>query len=273
MLKGKVALVTGASSGFGEDSARLFAKKGCRVVVTARRIDRLNRLAGEINSQGGEALVIQLDVTQQDQIEDMIKTVQKECGGVDILFNNAGFGRLDWLETQDPYQDINTQIDTNLRGLIQVTRAVLPGMIKNRSGSIINMSSIAGIMAPPLYSIYSATKYGIRGFSDALRREVKPFGIHVSGIYPGGAVTEFSHHSGNSTFKRNVKTPAWLRMTSMYVAKKVVGLAEYPRRALVIPWWMGSVLWLDAHLPWIVDLGVAGMVKKYHNEIKLEDIE
>jgi short-subunit dehydrogenase len=266
MLKGKVVVITGASSGFGEDSARLFAQKGCRVVLTARRLDRLNQIAEEIRFQGGSAMVVRMDVCLQPEINQMMEVVLKEFGRVDILFNNAGFGRLDWLETLDPVDEINTQIDINLRGLIQVTRAVLPGMLENRSGSIINMSSVAGKIAPPLYTIYAATKFGVRGFTEALRREVRPYGIHVSGIYPGGAVTEFSLHSGDSTIKRNVKTPAWLRMTSVYVAKKVIALAEHPRRALVIPWWIESVIWLDAHLPWVVDLGVAGMVKKFHGE-------
>jgi len=209
-------------------------------------------------------MAIELDVTRQSQIDEMVVAVLKEYGRVDILFNNAGFGRLDWLEALEPVGDINSQLDVNLKGLIQVTRAVLPYMLEQISGSIINMSSVAGKMAPPLYSIYAATKYGVRGFTEALRREVKPFGIHVSAIYPGGAATEFSQHSGDSALKRNVKTPAWLRMTSVYVARKVVLLAEHPRRSLVVPWWMGSVLWLDAHLPWVMDMAVTGMVEKYH---------
>jgi hypothetical protein len=264
MLKDKVVLITGASSGFGEDAARLFAREGCRVVLAARRMERLNLLAEEIRAQGGSALPVRLDVSQQTQIDETVATVLKEYGRIDILFNNAGFGRLDWLENLEPARDIDAQIDVNLRGVIQVTRAVLPYMKAQRSGSIINMSSVAGRMAPPLYSIYAATKYGLRGFTEALRREVKPLGIQVCGIYPGGAATEFSQHSGNSKLKRSVKTPAWLRMTSVYVARKVVGLAKHPRRAVVIPCWMQPVIWLDAHLPWLVDLAVAGMVKKYH---------
>jgi len=266
MLKDKVVVITGASSGFGEDSARLFAQKGCRVVLTARRQERLVQLAKEIQSQGGRAMAVRLDVSQVSQIDAMVGVVLKEYGRVDILFNNAGFGRLDWLESLDPIKDIDTQIDVNLRGLIQTTRAVLPCMMDQRSGSIINMSSVAGKMAPPLFTIYAATKYGVRGFTEALRREVKPYGIQVSGIYPGGAATEFGQHSGNSEIKQRVKTPAWLRMTSVYVARKVVALAEHPRRALVVPWWIESAIWLDAHLPWLVDLAVSGMVKKYHDK-------
>jgi len=264
-LKDKVVLITGASSGFGEDAARLFARKGCQVVLTARRLDRLNQLADEIRLHGGIALVAELEIRDQSQIQAVLEISRNEFGRVDILFNNAGFGRLNWLETLAPMEDINAQIDINLRGLIQMTRAALPGMLEQRSGVIINMASIAGKLAPPLYSIYSATKFGVRGFTESLRREVKPFGIHVCGIYPGGAVTEFSQHSGNSPMKRAVKVPSAFRMTSAFVAGKVVSLAERPRRELVIPFWMAPVIWLGNSMPWLMDMVVAGMVKKYHN--------
>jgi len=264
-LYDKVVLITGASSGFGADAARLFARQGCRVVLAARRLERLESLAQEIRSQGGIAFPVQLDVTQQSQIDGMLSTVLKEFGHIDIFFNNAGFGRLDWFENLDPHEDIEPQINVNLGGLIQVSHAVLPGMLAQRSGVIINMSSVAGRLAAPLYSVYAATKFGVRGFTEALRREVRPFGIRVCAIYPGGATTEFSQHSGNSNFKRSVRTPDWLRMTSEYVAQKVVDLARHPRRSLIIPWWMGPVIWLDAHLSWLVDLAVSGMVRKYHS--------
>ena len=106
----------------------------------------------------------------------MVKSTIDRYGSIDILFNNAGFGRLDWLEALDPIQDIERQIIANLLGVIWTARAVLPQMYKQRSGHIINMCSIAGWAAPPLYSIYSAAKFGIRGFTEALRRESAPIG-------------------------------------------------------------------------------------------------
>jgi len=193
-LKGKVVLVTGASSGFGMDAARLFAYEGCSVVLAARRIDRLQELAASIQAQGGEAFAVPVDVADREEIEIMVDTVLDIYGRVDILFNNAGFGRLAWLENMSAERDIEMQIAVNLLGVIQVSHAVLPGMLKRRSGHIINMSSVAGWIAPPTYAIYSASKYGVRGFTDALRREVQPFGVHVSGIYPGPAQTEFGQH-------------------------------------------------------------------------------
>ena len=265
-LRDKVVLITGASSGFGADAARLFAKEGSRIVLAARRMDRLAALAEEIRRVGGEALPVMVDVTEQSHIDDLVQTVLDAYGCIDILFNNAGFGRLNWLETLDAAYDINNQIDVNLRAVIQMTRAVLPHMIACRSGHIINMSSIAGWVAAPLYTIYAATKFGVRGFTDALRREVAPFRIQVSGIYPGGAVTEFDQHTCDSPLKQSINIPAWMRMTSYYVAHKVVSLAKHPRRCVIIPWWMAPVIWLDAHFPSLVDLGVSILVKKYHRE-------
>jgi NADP-dependent 3-hydroxy acid dehydrogenase YdfG len=266
-LANQIVLITGASSGFGADAARLFAQESCCVILAARRLDRLNAVAEKIRAEGHEAAVVGLDVTDQSQIEIAIKGVLEQYGRIDVLFNNAGFGRLDWLENLDPAVDIDLQIDVNLRGLIQVTRAVLPSMLARGSGTIINMSSVAGRIAAPMYSIYAATKYGIRGFNDALRREVGPLGVHVCGIYPGPAITEFSQHTGNdNALKKNFKAPRWINMSSDYVARRTVGLAKHPRRSLLIPGWFGPILVFDALFPGLVDwfLKVA-LVKRLHH--------
>jgi short-subunit dehydrogenase len=265
-LTDKIVLITGSSSGFGADAARLFAQEGCLVVLAARRMDRLTALEEQIRAAGGQAFAIGLDVCEQSQINEVILTVLDKFGRIDILFNNAGFGGLDWLETLDPVNDIDSQIDVNLRGLIQVTRAVLPSMLAHRSGTIINMSSISGLIAAPMYSIYAATKYGVRGFTDALRREVTSFNIHVCGIYPGPAVTEFGQFaSSNNSIKRYIKTPGWIYMTSGYVARRIVDLAKHPRRTLIIPWWFRPVVAFDTLFPGLVDwfLKVA-FVKRFH---------
>jgi hypothetical protein len=264
-LQRKVVIITGASSGFGADAARLFAREGCLVVLAARRMDRLQALARQIRREGGEALPLPLDVAEQSQIDDLVQTVLDTCGQIDILVNNAGFGRLDWLERLDSRRDIDTQIDVNLRGLIQLTRAVLPHMLARRAGHVINVSSVAGLIAAPLYTVYAATKYGVRGFTDSLRREVAPFGIRVSSIYPGSAATEFGQHSGDNAVKRNLKLPGWISMTSEYVARCIVGLAKRPRRTLVIPGWFRPVLWFDYTFPGLVDWFLKVVfVKRFH---------
>jgi NADP-dependent 3-hydroxy acid dehydrogenase YdfG len=265
-LKDKIVLITGASSGFGADAAEEFARQGCTVVLAARRMDRLTALAEQIRSHGGQAFAVSLDVSEQSQIDDAIQTVLDHFGHIDILFSNAGTGRLNWLETLDPVVDIDLQLDVNLRGLIQVTRAVLPSMLRRRSGTIINMSSVAGLIAAPMYSIYAATKYGVRGFNDALRREVAPLGVHVCGIYPGPAVTEFSQHTGNdNVIKKNIKAPGWIYMTSEYVARRTVDLAKHPRRSLILPWWFRPILAFDMLFPGLVDWFLkVTVVKRLH---------
>ncbi len=266
-LHNKVVLITGASSGFGEDAARLFAAEGCRVVLAARRLDRLQALAAEIQEKGGEALAIPVDVTNRADIDNMVQTTLELYGQIDILFNNAGFGRLDWFENLDPVRDIETQVQVNLTGLMLVTRAVLPHMLARRAGHIIHMSSVAGLIAAPMYSVYAATKYGVRAFTDALRREVAPFGIQVSGVYPGPADTEFGQHTGSDTSKRRLTRITSTRLSSAAVARHVVDLARRPRRSLVLPWWFVLVSGFDSLFPALIDWYLLhGFTRRFHKK-------
>lgn len=263
-LKDKIILITGASSGFGKDTAQIFAAEDARVVLLARRMDRLQFLADEINGSGGQAFPIGMDVTDPQSIDQAIKKVFEMFGRIDILFNNAGFGRLDWFENLDLEKDVIPQVNVNLLGLMMVTHAVLPIMIAQQSGHIINMSSVAGLIPAPMYSIYAATKFGVRGFTEALRREVSRKGIFVSGIYPGPAQTEFGHHVGKGFKSIKFKAPGWSFMTSEYVARCVVNLAMHPRRSMVIPWWFKPIRWVEACFPSVLDASMDQFfTKKY----------
>jgi short-subunit dehydrogenase len=218
----------------------------------------------QLHAEGGEAMATPVDVNNRADIDNMVKSVIENYERIDILFNNAGFGRLDWLENLDSERDLQTQINVNLTGLIEVTRAVLPIMIAQKSGHIINMSSVAGWIGAPMYTVYAATKFGVRGFTDSLRREVGVHGIRVSGIYPGPATTEFGLHTGDNLLKSDFKSPSWTSMSSEYVAKKVVEVAKHPRRRLIIPWWFRPAIWADERLPWLVDWIVEQFfIKKY----------
>src|SRR5215211_1698003 len=252
-LQGKVVLITGASSGFGEDAARLFAKEGCKVVLAARRIERLQSIAAEIQVAGGEAFATPVDVNEGAEISVMVQTVLDHYGRIDILFNNAGFGSVDWFENLKPERHIETLIRVNLTGTMLVTHAVLPDMLKRRQGHIINMSSVAGLIASPLITTYAASKYGVRAFTDALRREVSPLGIKVSGIYPGPATTEFGKHLGRTAAREKIKRSIYVHMSSKYVAQHIVDIAKHPRRSLVIPWWFRVVTTFDTLFPVAVD--------------------
>ena len=264
-LHGKVVLITGASSGFGEDTARLFAKEGCRVVLAARRMERLQSIAAEIQGAGGEALVIPVDVNQHADIERMVQTALSHYGRIDILFNNAGFGSVDWFENNKPEQHIETLVRVYLTGTMLVTRAVLPGMLKRRDGHIINMSSVAGLIASPLITTYAASKYGVRAFTDALRREVSPFGIKVSGVYPGPATTEFGKQIERTKARERINRSIDIHMTSNYVARRIVAIAKRPQRSLVIPWWFRVITTFDTLFPVAVDWILYFYVKRNHH--------
>jgi uncharacterized protein len=263
-LQGKVVLITGASSGFGEDAARLFAKEGCQVVLAARRAERLQSIAAEIQDAGGEAFAIPVDVNQSADIEGMVKAVLDRYGRVDILFNNAGFGGVDWFENFKPERHIETMIRVNLVGTMLVTHAVLPGMLRRREGHIINMASVAGLIASPLITTYAASKHGVRAFTDALRREVSPFGINVSGIYPGPATTEFGKQLERSSAREKVNRSIDVHMTSKYVARRIVDVAKRPRRSLVIPWWFRIITTFDTLFPVAVDWILYFFAKRTH---------
>lgn len=265
-LNGKVIIITGASSGFGASAAKLFAQEGCKIVLAARRLDKLEALATELRAIGAEALPVAMDVSQLAQIDDMVRSTLDAYGRIDILFNNAGFGRLDWFEALDPVKDIQGQITVDLLGVIWTARAVVPQMYKQRSGHIINMCSIGGWAAPPLYTVYSAAKFGVRGFTEALRRETTPFGVHVSAVYPGSAATEFQKHIGENRAKKRFVTPDWLRVTPDNVARGVVRLAKYPRRSLFLPKIMGLSVFFNSHFPGISDSAQARTFAPYHEE-------
>ncbi len=251
-IKGKAVIITGASSGIGEAAAREFGREGAKVVLAARRVDRLQLLAQEIEAMSAEAFVVQADLSKLNDIQSLVERTLEKFGRIDVLVNNAGFGRLDWLENLDPVRDIQAQIDVNVMGVIQTTRQVLPVMIKQRSGSIINMCSMAGLVGTPTYTIYAASKHAVHGFSEALRREVKPWGIDVSIIYPGGVVTEFGQHAG---IKRKTKatTPRFMLLTAEQVGRAVVKLVRHPRRMWIIPWLWSVTVFLNKFFPAFVD--------------------
>ncbi len=251
-VTGKVVMVTGASSGIGEATARAFGRAGARLVLAARRLDRLQTIAAEMESQGAEALAVAADLSRLAEIQQLVEAARDRFGRVDVLVNNAGFGRLDWLENLDPATDIEAQLAVNVLGVIRTTRLVLPLMIAQRSGHIINMASLAGLVATPTYSIYAASKFAVRGFSEALRREVTPWRIQVSVVYPGGVATEFGARAGIRR-KTRMTTPAWLRLTPEDVAKGVVGLVRRPRANLVMPGLARLAVYANQVAPWFVD--------------------
>jgi NADP-dependent 3-hydroxy acid dehydrogenase YdfG len=190
----KVALITGASSGIGKSAAKTLAREGVRVALAARRKDKLRQLEDHIESEGGIALVVETDVTDEDDVQETIEEIQDSFGRLDILVNSAGMMALNRVEEAD-MAEFQRMIDVNLNGLMQVTQAVLPLMQRQGSGHVVNISSLAGRKSFPGASGYSASKYGVNGFSEALREEFTgedTESIRVTDIEPGFVETDLS---------------------------------------------------------------------------------
>ncbi|TMQ57192.1 MAG: SDR family NAD(P)-dependent oxidoreductase [Candidatus Eisenbacteria bacterium] len=192
-LKGRWALVTGATSGFGLATARALAAQGCHVAITGRRDDRLQAVANEIRDRHRvDALALRFDVRELSQVRSSLEGARGLLSKLDIVVNNAGLAlALDPIQTGDP-ADWDRMIDTNVKGLLYVTRTVLPGMVERGRGHIVNIGSVAGHQTYAGGAVYSATKYAVRAISDALRYDVLGKGVRVSNVEPGLAETEFS---------------------------------------------------------------------------------
>jgi NADP-dependent 3-hydroxy acid dehydrogenase YdfG len=188
-IEGKVVVITGASSGLGEATARLLSSQGASVVLGARRVDRLKSLADELTQKGGKALAVATDVTNSDQVKSLVAASVQKFGRIDVMINNAGLMPLSLLE-RFKIDDWNRMIDVNIKGVLYGIAAALPHMKKQKSGHIINVSSVAGHEVRPGSVVYSATKHAVRVISEGLRQEVKPYNIRTTVISPGAVATE-----------------------------------------------------------------------------------
>lgn len=184
-------LITGASSGFGREIARQAIGRGDNVIATARRLEALDDLVALAPDR---VLAQRLDVTSKAEIKQAVRAGLARFGKIDVLINNAGYGLMGALEEASD-ADIRKQIDTNLLGVIDATRAVLPAMREARSGHIINISSIAGLVGLPGVSLYNATKFAVAGLSEALAEEARHLGIRVTSVEPGAFRTDFNGRS------------------------------------------------------------------------------
>jgi NADP-dependent 3-hydroxy acid dehydrogenase YdfG len=201
-IKDKVVVIAGASSGLGAETARQLVRQGARVVLGARRIDRLKELAAEL-SLGDEA-VFQVDVTDRSQVKAFVDHAVGVHGWIDVLLNNAGLMPHSPLERLK-IDDWERMIDVNLKGVLFGIAAALPHMQKQKSGHIINTSSVAGHQVRPGGVVYSATKHAVRVISEGLRQEVKPYNIRSTIISPGAVKTELADHISEPDIAKGIK--------------------------------------------------------------------
>jgi len=196
-LIGKVALITGASAGIGKACALALVAEGAKVVLVARRQDRLNELVAHIQAAGGEALAVVGDARDEQTALSVVKSATDAYGGIDILINNAGVGNYKNL-VDTSADEFDEMMDSNVRSTFLFSRHVVPGMIERKSGTVLMISSMAGIYGFGGEAVYCATKFAQVGFAQALDKELRPHGIKVGVICPGGVKTEFALGKGRT---------------------------------------------------------------------------
>jgi len=204
-IKDKVVIITGASSGIGEATAHKLAKKGAKVVLTARREERLKELAENINTNNGTALVVTGDVTRKEDFEKVINETLAAFGTIDVLINNAGLMPLSFIKKLKT-DEWEKMVDVNIKGVLNGVAAVLPTMIEHKGGHIINIASSAAHNYFPGGAVYCATKAAVKMFSEGLRQELAPkYGINVTSIEPGAVSTELMDTITDEDIKEQLK--------------------------------------------------------------------
>jgi short-subunit dehydrogenase len=236
---GQHIIITGASGGMGEAMARALASHGHRLVLAARRVDRLNALRDEINPSGKRVIVAETDVTDPQDLEFLIERARNVFGPLDVIINNAGVigerGR--WWQ-RSPENSLHT-IDVNLAAAMRLSQLALPDMLQHRRGHIINIGSVSGHIATG--ALYSASKFGLRGFSLGLRRELAGTGVEVSLLSPGFIATEMT---GGIQQRSKIAMPG-----PEVVALAVLRLLDHPKAEVVVPGWYRPLIWLENTFP------------------------
>jgi NADP-dependent 3-hydroxy acid dehydrogenase YdfG len=226
-IEGKVVVITGASSGLGEATARLLSAQGASVVLGARRTDRIQALADELAASGGNALAIPTDVTHCDQVKRLVDRAVESYGRIDVMINNAGLMPHSPLERLK-IDDWDRMIDVNIKGVLYGIAAALPYMQQQRAGHFINVSSVAGHKVRPGAAVYAATKHAVLALSEGLRLEVKPYNIRTTVISPGAVATELPESATEPDIRESLRKNYEIAIPADSFARAVVFAMSQP---------------------------------------------
>ncbi|TCP31785.1 hypothetical protein EV207_102278 [Scopulibacillus darangshiensis] len=258
-LTNHIVVITGASGGIGREMAMLAASQGALPILIARSLDKLKEAQRVIKEHYQiEADVHSLDISDLDAIQDVFTAILKKHGHIDVLINNAGFGIFDYF-TDATLKDIKSMFDVNVVGLMACTRMAVPHMIERRSGHIINIASIAGKLATPKSTVYSASKHAVLGFTNGLRMELEDQGVQVTAVNPGPIRTNFFHIAdpeGGYTASVNR-----FMIEPEHVASKVIAAIGTKKREINLPWTMSTGSRLYQLFPRLVEAIAGGLFK------------
>ena len=255
-----VVVITGGGRGIGRAIALEFAAEGATCVIAGRRMDALETTAEEVRKSGGKAEVVSCDVMKDDDLQHLAGWTAGVLGRIDVLVNNAGVvtgGRIDEVEKED----IGRMVGVNVWAPLRLTQLVVPHMRARKSGTIVNMSSMAGRVGVPYYAPYSASKYAMRGFSEALRRELRPDGIHVVAVYPGGTATDMMENVEFERFGLGVAT-------AEQVAKAIMNGVRWRIPEVFVGIGESITARVNDLAPWSVDFGVAMFREQFHHAVR-----
>ena len=256
-FRNKVVLITGASSGIGEASAIKFAKKNAKVVLVARRKEKLLQLQKKISKYTDSILVCQCDVSNKLQVKEMCDIVLDTFGQIDVLVNNAGFviyGRV--LELS--IEEIESQMETNYFGMIYCTKNFLPHMIEQRTGHIVNVASVGASFGIPGVASYCATKFAMLGFSEGLKHELFGTGVDITVVSPIGVNTPLFDHPSFENFTR----PTMITLNPQTVANAVIKAANSSRLEIVVPSVARIGIWAKQNFPYFINPIIGNSFRK-----------
>ncbi len=265
-FQNKVVFITGASSGIGAALAREFAKEGARLVLAARRLDRLEGLAQEIRGHGGEALALTCDVTKDGDLEAVITETHRQFGKLDVMVANAGFGVIGRFEKLG-LEDFRRQFETNVFGLLRSVQASLPDLKETR-GRIALIGSVSGHISAPEASPYSMSKFAVRALAEALYAELSPGGISVTLISPGFVATEIQHVDNRGVYHETAKdrVPPWLKMPASKAAKRIARAVARRKREVILTGHGKLFIFLNWLLPGMIPRLFRAMAKRARRE-------
>ncbi|MEM2760067.1 MAG: SDR family oxidoreductase [Nitrososphaerales archaeon] len=267
-FKGKVVVVTGASSGIGKQACMDFSRRGANVVLVARTESKIKEIANKIKEDYRvNTMIAPCDVSKKEQVLSMSKKVLDEFAHVDILVNNAGFAVFSSVRDAT-IEELEDQLATNLLGAIYCTKAFLSSMLERNNGHIVNVASVAGSIGIPGFAAYCASKFGMLGFSQSLYHELKGTGVGITIVSPITVQTNFFNHSSFKKIKPNYSP---IGLSASHVSRAILRAANSRRLEIIVPFYVRGAVWLSQTLPYLVNPIIGSVFNNHLRKLDKDD--